>query len=371
MSTPAPPTAPAPPPRRTLSDPFLRRPVLSLVLSLLLLLLGALSLGGLQVENLPPIAPTRVTVRSTYPGGGPEVVEQGVTALLEKQLNGLERLESVRSSSSANGSTITLSFTGGDPQIHQINAQNEANQVLRQLPAAVARLGLQVRRSADDLLLVLSFSAEDNRYSDTFLSGWVNQVVKERLQRVEGVDSVSLFGGSPLAFRLWLDPTALLERQLTIDDVRQALEAQNVLAALGQTGEAPVPQNQATSLPLQMEGRLRSPAELEQLVVGRGPDGGVVLLRDIGRVSLGSESYDTVARDLDGRPSVALAIYHRDGSNALEVNRQLRPRSPSSNPPSRQASPCSGSSTKPTLCATASPRRWAACAMPCCWCSWC
>ena len=310
-------------PRRTLSDPFLRRPVLSLVLSLLLLLLGALSLAGLQVENLPPIAPTRVTVRSTYPGGGPEVVEQGVTALLEKQLNGLERLESIRSSSSANGSTISLSFTGGDPQIHQINAQNDVNQVLRQLPAAVSRLGLQVRRSADDLLLVLSFSAEDNRYSDTFLSGWVNQVVKERLQRVEGVDSVSLFGGSPLAFRLWLDPTALLERQLTIDDVRQALEAQNVLAALGQTGEAPVPQDQATSLPLQMEGRLRTPAELEQLVVGRGPDGGVVLLRDIGRVSLGSETYDTVARDLAGRPSVALAVYQRDGSNALEVNRQL------------------------------------------------
>ncbi|MFZ9849031.1 MAG: efflux RND transporter permease subunit [Vulcanococcus sp.] len=311
------------PPRRTLSDPFLRRPVFSLVMSLLLLLLGGLSLANLQVENLPPIAPSRISVRSTYPGGGPEVVEQGVTALLEKQLNGLERLESIRSSSSANGSTISLSFTGGDPQIHQINAQNEANQVLRQLPAAVARLGLQVRRSSDDLLLVLSFSAEDNRYSDTFLSGWVNQVVKERLQRVEGVDSVSLFGGSPLAFRLWLDPTALLERQLTIDDVRQALEAQNVLAALGQTGEAPVPADQVTSLPLQMEGRLRSPAELEELVVGRGPDGGVVLLRDIGRVSLGSESYDTIARDLNGRPSVALALYQRDGSNALEVSRGI------------------------------------------------
>ncbi|MEY4297764.1 MAG: hypothetical protein RLZZ423_943 [Cyanobacteriota bacterium] len=311
------------PPRRTLSDPFLRRPVFSLVMSLLLLLLGGLSLANLQVENLPPIAPSRISVRSTYPGGGPEVVEQGVTALLEKQLNGLERLESIRSSSSANGSTISLSFTGGDPQIHQINAQNEANQVLRQLPAAVARLGLQVRRSSDDLLLVLSFSAEDNRYSDTFLSGWVNQVVKERLQRVEGVDSVSLFGGSPLAFRLWLDPTALLERQLTIDDVRQALEAQNVLAALGQTGEAPVPADQVTSLPLQMEGRLRSPAELEELVVGRGPDGGVVLLRDIGRVSLGSESYDTIARDLNGRPSMALALYQRDGSNALEVSRGI------------------------------------------------
>jgi len=263
-------------------------------------------------------------VRSSYPGGGAEVVEQGVTTLLEQQLKGLERLESIRSSSSANGSTITLSFTGGDPQLNQINAQNEANQVLRQLPTAVTRLGLQVRRSSDDLLMVLSFSTQDSRYDDLFLSGWVNQVAKERLQRVEGVESVALFGGSPLAFRLWLDSGALLERQLTIDDVRQALEGQNVLAALGQTGEAPMPPEQTTSLPLQMEGRLRSPAELEQLVVGRGPDGGVVMLRDIGRVSLGSETYDTIATDLAGQNSVALAIYQRDGSNALAVNGALQ-----------------------------------------------
>ena len=182
-------------PRRTISDLFLRRPVLSLVLSLLLLLLGALSLGGLQVENLPQIAPGRVTVRSTYPGGNPEVVEQGVTALLEKQLNGVERLQTIRSSSSANGSSITLSFEGGEPELNQINAQNEANQVLRQLPAPVARLGVQVRRSSDDLLMVLSFSARQGRYSPQFLSGWVNQVVKERLQRVEGVGLVTLNGG--------------------------------------------------------------------------------------------------------------------------------------------------------------------------------
>jgi hydrophobe/amphiphile efflux-1 (HAE1) family protein len=310
-------------PRRTISDLYLRRPVFSLVVSLLLLLLGFTSLAGLQVENLPPIAPGRVTVRTSYPGGGADVVEQGVTALLEKQLNGLERLETIRSSSSANGSSITLSFLGGEPELNQINAQNEANQVLRQLPAPVARLGVQVRRSSDDLLMVLSFSATEARYDDLFLSGWVNQVVKERLQRVEGVGSVTLSGGSPLAFRLWLDPGALLERQLTIGDVRQALEAQNVLAALGQTGEAPMPAGQATSLPLQMEGRLRSPAELERLVVGKGPDGGLVQLRDIGRVMLGSETYDTIATNLRGEPTVALAVYQRDGSNALAVSEAL------------------------------------------------
>ena len=310
-------------PRRTISDLFLRRPVLSLVLSVLLLLLGGLSLVQLQVENLPPIAPGRVSVSSTYPGGSPEVVEQGVTALLERQLNGLERLDSIRSTSTSNGSSISLSFRGGAPELNQVNAQNEVSQVLRQLPAQVARLGVQVRRSSDDLLMVLSFSAEQGRYSTEFLSGWVNQVAKERLQRVDGVANVTLFGGSPLAFRLWLNPAALLERQLTISDVRSALEAQNVLAALGQVGDEPVPAGQATTLPLQMEGRLRSPEELEQLVVGKGPDGGVVLLRDIGRVSLGSESYGSIATNLKGDPTVALGVYQRDGSNALRVNEGL------------------------------------------------
>ena len=323
------------PPKRTISDLFLRRPVLSLVLTALLLLLGALSLVQLQVENLPPIAPGRVSVSSTYPGGSPEVVEQGVTALLERQLNGLERLDTIRSTSTSGSSSINLSFRGGAPELNQVNTQNEVSQVLRQLPAQVARLGVQVRRSSDDLLMVLSFSAENGRYSDVFLSGWVNQVVKERLQRVEGVGNVTLFGGSPLAFRLWLNPAALLERQLTISDVRQALEAQNVLAALGQVGEEPVPPGQATSLPLQMEGRLRSPEELAQLVVGRGPEGGVVLLGDIGRVTLGSESYGNVATNLQGDPTVALGVFQRDGSNALQVSEavesalaELEPRFP-------------------------------------------
>ncbi len=304
---------------RSISDPFLRRPVLTLVLSLLILIGGLLSLPGLQVENLPPIAPGRVTVRASYPGAGPEVVEQGVTALLEKQLNGLERLDSIRSTSSANGSSITLGFRGGDPELNQINTQNETAVITRQLPTPVARLGVQVRRSSDDLLLVLSFSTGSDAYVPTFLSGWVDQVVKERLRRVEGVGDVSLFGGSSPAFRLWLDPSRLEQRNLTIAEVRQALQQQNVLAALGQVGEAPAPPDQLLTLPLRMEGRLRSPEEFQQLVVGRSSGGGLTLLRDVGSVSLGSESYDTIATDLKGRPTVALGVYQRDGSNALEV----------------------------------------------------
>ncbi len=305
---------------KSISDPFLRRPIFTLVCSLLVLLAGVVSLPLLQVENLPPIAPGRVTVRASYPGASPEVVEQGVTALLEKQLNGLERLDSIRSTSSANGSSINLSFEGGNPELNQINTQNETTVVQRQLPAQVARFGVQVRRSSDDLLMVLSFSADPRQYTDTFLSGWVDQVVRERLRRVPGVGDVSISGGSSLAFRLWLDPARLQERDLTIAEVRAALLQQNVLAALGQAGDAPSPPGQEITLPLRMEGRLRSTQDFEQLVVARTPNGGVTLLRDVGRVELGNETYDTIATDLQGRPTAAVLVFQRDGSNALAVS---------------------------------------------------
>ncbi|MEB3333799.1 MAG: efflux RND transporter permease subunit [Cyanobacteriota bacterium] len=309
---------------KSIADPFLRRPVLTMVLSLLILLAGVISLPVLQVENLPPIANSRVSVRASYPGAGPETVEQGVTNILEKQFNGLDRLDSIRSTSSANGSNISLVFTGGDPDINQINTQNQATTVARQLPAQVARFGVQVQRGSDDLLLVLSFSADANRFRDTFLSGWVDQVVRDRLRRVPGVGEVGFFGASPVAFRLWLDPVRLEQRNLTIADIRQSLEQQNVLAALGQIGGAPIPADQVMVLPLRMEGRLRSPGEFEALVVGRGPDGGVTLLKDVGRVSLGAESYESLATNLAGEPTVSVAVYQRDGSNALRVRQAVQ-----------------------------------------------
>ena len=308
---------------KSISDPFLRRPVLTLVLSLLVLLGGLISLPGLKVENLPPIAPGRVSVSASYPGASPEVVEQGVTTLLERQFNGLERLDLIRSTSSANGSSISLGFEGGNPEINQINTQNEAAVVSRQLPAQVARFGVQVRRTSDDLLMVLSFSASRDRYDDTFLSGWVDQVIRDRLQRVPGVGEVRLFGGSSLAFRLWLDPLRLEERNRTISEVRDALEEQNVLAALGQAGVAPSPDDQQVTLPLRMEGRLRTAQEFESLVVDRSANGGVTLLKDVGRVSLGSENYESIATDLSGKSAVAVGIFQRDGSNALEVSRGI------------------------------------------------
>ena len=309
---------------KSISDPFLRRPVLTLVISLLILLAGLVSLPGLKIENLPQIAPGSVSVRASFPGASPEVVEQGVTTLLEKQLNGLERLEQIRSTSSAGSSSISLAFEGGNPELNQINAQNEAAVVNPRLPSQVARFGVRVSRSSDDLLMVLSFSADRTRYDDTFLSGWVEQVVIDRLQRVPGVGEARLFGGSPLAFRLWLDPQRLQQQGLTITEVRDALEEQNLLATLGQAGEAPAPGNQLLTLPLRMEGRLRTVQDFEALVIARNPSGGLTLLKDVGRVTLGSEDYGAIATTLKGQSTVAMGIFQRDGSNALEVSRGVQ-----------------------------------------------
>ena len=310
---------------KSISDPFLRRPVLTLVLSLLVLLAGLVSLPVLKVANLPQIAPIQVSVSANYPGASPEVVEQGVTTLLEKQLNGLERLDAIRSTSSAGGSSISLSFEGGDPELNQINTQNETAVVGRQLPAQVARFGVQVRRTSSDLLMILSFNADKERYDQAFLGGWVDQVVRDRLQRVPGVGEVRLFGGGSLAFRLWLNPVQLEKRGITITEVRDALEEQNVLAALGQAGQAPAPDDQVVTLPLRMEGegRLRTPGEFEDLVVARTGNGGVILLKDVGRVTLGTESYDSIATNLEGKATIAIGIFQRDGSNALEVSQGI------------------------------------------------
>jgi hydrophobe/amphiphile efflux-1 (HAE1) family protein len=308
----------------SISDPFLRRPVLTIVCSLFILLAGLISLVGLGLEDLPQIAPTRVSVSATFPAASPEVVEQGVTAILEQQLNGIEGVSSISSSSSLGGSSISLLFEEGDPELNAIKVQNEASLATRRLPQAVSRQGIRVRRSSSDLLMILGFSSRETLYSRDFIAGWLDQRLREGLQRLDGVGEVVVFGSSNLAYHLWLDPVALQSRGLTVNDVSLALLEQNVLPALGQLGEEPAPPDQALTLPLQADGRLRTVDELERLVVSRMADGGVVRLADVGRVSLGPETYDSSAINIRGDPTVAVGILQRDGSNALEVSEQVR-----------------------------------------------
>ena len=230
----------------------------TVVCSLLILLAGFTALAGLGLEDLPPLAPTRVSVGATFPAAAPDVVEQSVTAILEQQLNGLEGLESISSTSRQGGASISLRFSEGDPELNAIKVQNEVNLATRRLPQAVSRQGLRVRRSSDDLLMILGFSHRSDEYVPTFLGGWLDQSLRESLITTPGVGDVLVFGSSELSFRLWLDPNLLEQANLTINDVSRALAEQNVLAAIGSIGAAPAPDGQLLTLPVQSEGRLRS-----------------------------------------------------------------------------------------------------------------
>ena len=308
---------------RSLSQPFLRRPVLTIVCSLLILLAGFTAMLGLGLEDMPQLAPTRVSVRATFPAASPEVVEQSVTAVLEQQLNGLEGVESITSSSRQGGANVSLRFSEGDPELNAIKVQNEVNLATRRLPQSVSRQGLQVSRSSDDLLMILGFSHEQGLYSSTYLRGWIDQSVRNALLTIPGVGRVFIFGGDELAFRLWLDASRLEQANLTINNVTQALAEQNVLAAIGNLGASPAPEGQLISLPVDAEGRLRSVEDLENLVVKSLGDGGTLRLRDVGRVELGQSRYGNTAINLEGQRSMGVGIYQRDGANAIEVSRRV------------------------------------------------
>ena len=308
---------------RSLSQPFLRRPVLTIVCSLLILLAGFTAMVGLGLEDMPQLAPTRVSVRATFPAASPEVVEQSVTAVLERQLNGLEGVESITSRSRQGGASVSLRFSEGDPELNAIKVQNEVNLATRRLPQSVSRQGLQVNRSSDDLLMILGFSHEQGLYASTYLRGWIDQSVRDALLTIPGVGRVFIFGGDELAFRLWLDADRLEQANLTINNVTQALAEQNVLAAIGNLGASPAPEGQLISLPVDAEGRLRSADDLENLVVGTLAEGGTLRLRDVGRVELGQSSYGNAAINLQGQRSMGVGIYQRDGANALEVSRRV------------------------------------------------
>ena len=307
-----------------MSQPFLRRPVLTIVCSLLILLAGLTSMAGLGIEDLPPLAPTRISVRATFPAASPEVVEQSVTTILEQQLNGLSGLDSISSRSSQGGASLSLRFSSGDQELNAIKVQNEVNLANRLLPQPVTRQGLQVRRSSDDLMLILGFSTPRGMYTPNFLAGWLDQSLRESLKRTPGVGEIVIFGSSKLAYRLWLNPVAMQQLNLTTNDITKALAEQNVLAAIGSLGKAPAPTGQLLTIPVEAEGRLRSKEDFERMVVSRLTNGGLVRLGDVARLELGPTSFGRRGLNLENQEVVAVGVYQREGSNALQVSRAVQ-----------------------------------------------
>lgn len=311
------------------SNQFITRPVLTTVCSLLIVIAGLIAIPILPVENLPDIAPPTVKVRATYTGADAVSVEQGVTSVLEQQINGVENMDFITSSSSADGvSSISVAFNSGtDGDINQVNVQNRVALAEPQLPEEVRKAGVSVNKASNSILLVYNFGSADPdqiSYSAETISGLLDLNLTDSIKRVKGVGDLTYFGNRKLAFRLWLDPEKLTAYSLSSTDVVSQLTSQNRLVPAGQVGGEPSPEGQEYTFTVQLQGRLRSVEEFENLIVRTTDDGGLVRLRDVGRVELGGETYAVSATDKEGVASVGLAVYQLSGSNALEVSNGVK-----------------------------------------------
>ena len=311
------------------SNTFITRPVLSTVCSLLIVIVGLIAIPILPIENLPDIAPPTVKVQATYVGADAVSVEQGVTSVLEQQINGVEEMDFITSTSSSDGvSAISVSFNSGtDGNINQVNVQNRVSLAEPQLPEEVRKAGVTVNKASNSILLVYNFVNSDpaqTEYSVETISGYLDKSLTDNIKRVPGVGDVTYFGNRKVAFRLWLDPDKLTSYGLTSTDVVNQLKSQNRLVPAGKVGGAPAPKGQEFTFTVQLQGRLTTEQEFENLVLKSTDAGGLIRLRDVGRVSLGGETYGIDAMDLKGSPSVGVAVYQLSGSNAIQVSNAVK-----------------------------------------------
>jgi len=291
-----------------LSRLFIDRPILAWVLAIIVMLAGAGAINFLPIAQYPDIAPPQVSISANYPGASAEGVQNSVTQILEQSLNGIDGLLYFTSSSDARGrASITATFAKGtDPDIAQVQVQNQIQSVIPRLPQQVQQNGVLVRKSNSDILLLVGIYDSSNRYTPQQVSDYLSSNFQDALSRVEGVGNVNVFG-SPNAMRIWLDPDKLASFQLMPGDAISAITAQNVEIAAGQLGAEPTAPDQYLNVPVTSQSRLQTPEQFRDIVVKTLSNGATVRLGDIARVEIGADSY-TVTIHVNGHPGAGIAF---------------------------------------------------------------
>jgi hydrophobe/amphiphile efflux-1 (HAE1) family protein len=303
---------------------FIDRPIFATVLSILIVLLGAVAYFTLPIAQYPEIAPPTIEVRASYPGASAEIVSDTVSTPIEQEINGVENMLYMTSQATSDGQlAITVTFAlGTDLDNAQVLVQNRVAVAESRLPEEVRRIGVTVRKSSPDILMVIHLSSPDGSLDPLYVSNYATLQVRDVLARLDGVGDVRIFGARDYAMRIWLDPEKVASRNLTAGEVIAALRAQNVQVASGVVNQPPVPQQGAYQLNVETLGRLSEERQFRNLVVKTTPDGRTTRLEDIARVELAAQDY-TANGYLDERPAVPLLIFQRPGSNALATAERL------------------------------------------------
>jgi multidrug efflux pump len=303
---------------------FIQRPIFAGVLSVIIFIVGAISLSRLPISEYPEVVPPTVVVRAVYPGANPKTIAETVASPLEQTINGIENSLYMFSQSTADGvMTLTITFKlGTDVDIAQVQVQNLVNQALPKLPEEVRRLGVTTLKSSPDLTMVVHLFSPDGRYDDLYLRNYAVLQVRDELARIQGVGQIQVFGSGDYSMRVWLDPNKIAARGMTAGDVVSAIREQNVQVAAGSIGAQPT-KDQAFELSINAKGRLVTEEEFAQIVVKTGPNGETTRLRDVARVELGASEY-FLRSLLNNKAAAAIPIFQLPGSNALDLSQNVR-----------------------------------------------
>src|SRR5690606_9043093 len=302
-----------------ISDIFIRRPAMAIVISIMIVLVGTLVLVGLPISQYPNIAPPTVTVTANYTGADAETVEQTVTTPIESQINGTPGMKYITSSSTSDGrSTITVTFeVGTDIDIAALDVQNRVGIAEPSLPEPVRRLGVTTKKANNDMLMVLGLISPNGTYDEQFLANYANIFVRDAMLRVPGVGDVNSFG-QPFSMRIWMDASKMAAMGITPAQVTAAVQEQNSRMLGGSVGGPPQQNSQTFEYSVILDGALSTEEEFEKVIVKTNADGSAVYLKDVARVELGSFAYNISAKVNDDAASM-MGIMQTPGGNAVQT----------------------------------------------------
>lgn len=308
-----------------LSRFFIDRPVFAIVLSLLIVIGGAVSIAVLPIERYPEITPPQVQINAVYPGADAQTVAESVAAPIEQQLSGIKNLIYYSSQNSNDGTCrITVTFEiGTDQDMAAVEVQNRLAIAQPKLPQEVVRNGVTVIKASNSILGVVALESKDGAVDDLFLSNYATINVLDRLKRVPGVGDASVFGNRDYSMRIWLDPDRLALKNMTVSDVSAALRDQNAVFPAGMIGQRPTNEPVELTLPVLTRGRLSEVADYENVILRALPDGAIVRLKDVARIELGAQAYNMSSR-LDGKPTTLMLVNLQSGANALSTMQSIR-----------------------------------------------